>query len=76
MLKYIRDVLDKYFPVVVYKNVKNRAVWITSDLYEIMLQAFNKAILSKDDNDWIGATSMRNKVVDLCKMAKSEYLKN
>lgn len=78
LYKNVLLVLDKYYPMVNFRNVRVKSEWICQEIYEQMLrrdEAYSQARITHLQSDWNNAHRLRNLINYLCKTAKNEYIK-
>lgn len=71
-------ILDKYYPIITFKNVRIKSEWICQDIFEEMIRRDDAYSHARDTNlqsDWDEAHKLRNRVNYLCRSAKNEFIK-
>lgn len=79
LITHIRNILDQLYPLKEYKNVRVKASWLNSEIFEIMKLRDESYMIARTthlEDDWKKAKEYRNTVNSLCKTAKKEFIKN
>ncbi|KAI8499245.1 hypothetical protein Bbelb_230090 [Branchiostoma belcheri] len=74
----LQDICDKHAPIRKFTVRSNSAPWLTSDIQEVMKlrdEAKRGAKASGFESDWAVFRKLRNKVVSLCRKAKTRFFR-